>query len=61
MADDTEIVVGSLIACSLIRGCEFVTEKETKTLRVGEKSTSGKEDSTENATLYCRSLLLRKW
>jgi len=36
MADDTEIVVGSLISMHL-RVCEFVTEKETKTGRVVKK------------------------
>jgi len=35
MADDREIVVGSLItlACS----CEFITEEEKKTFCLGEK------------------------
>jgi len=39
MAYDTEIFVGSLInyTSMQLRGCEFITEEEKKTLRMGEK------------------------
>jgi len=59
MADDREIVVGSLIilACSL--GAAILLLK--KTLRVGEKVTSVRENSMENVTLFYRNLLLWKW
>jgi len=44
-----------------LMGCDFITEEEKKTLRVGEKVTSVRENSMENVTLYYRNLLLWKW
>jgi len=37
MADDTEIVVGSLITIACTLGAASLLLKKTKTLRVGEK------------------------
>jgi len=45
-----------------LRGCEFITEEEKTTLRVGEKvhPCPVRENSMENVTLYYRNLLLQK-
>ena len=55
MADDREIVVGSLITLFImqLRGCEFITEEYKKTLRV--QSTSVRKNSMENVKLSTRT------
>jgi len=61
MADEREIIVEACslitVACS-IRGCEFIIEKEKKTLRVDEKVHPWQ---LENVTLCYWNLLLLKW
>ena len=60
MADESEVIVQACsvitVACSL-GAASLLIKKQKKALHMGEKV----HNSTENVTLCCRNLLLRRW